>query len=102
LGLSSTPGNSCRCFGLAVKHFRLAKELTQEDLAYLSGLHATAISNLESGNRAPRFSTVWCVAKALEIPRWQLHWMGELLEQDQGESDERDPEGGTESESVGA
>lgn len=67
--------------------------MTQEDLADLSGLHATAISMLESGHREPRFNTVWQIAKGLEIPRWQLDWMGELLELEQEEPGEHDPEG---------
>jgi transcriptional regulator with XRE-family HTH domain len=91
--LSSTPGNSRRGFGLAVRHFRLAKGLTQEDLADLTELHVTAISKIESGKRDPRFSTVWRVASGLEVPRWQLALTGELFEWEPGKPDDGEPEG---------
>jgi transcriptional regulator with XRE-family HTH domain len=67
--------------------------MTQEDLADLTDLHATAISKIESGKRDPRFSTVWRVASGLEIPRWQLELTGELFELEQGESDGRGSRG---------
>jgi transcriptional regulator with XRE-family HTH domain len=90
--LSFWQGNAHRGFGLAVRHFRLAKELTQEDLAHLTGLHVTAISKIESGKRDPRRSTVWRVARGLEIPRWQLELTGELFELELGEPDDGEPE----------
>jgi transcriptional regulator with XRE-family HTH domain len=91
--LSSPQGNAHRGFGLAVRHYRLAKGLTQEDLAGRTRLHVTAISKIESGKRDPRFSTVLRVAKGLEIPRWQLEMTGELFEWEQGIPDGGDPEG---------
>jgi transcriptional regulator with XRE-family HTH domain len=95
--LSFSQGNAHRGFGRAVRHYRLAKELTQEDLAHLAGLHVTAISKIESGQRDPRFSTVGRVAKGLEIPRWQLDLTGELFERELGELDGCGPEAGAES-----
>jgi transcriptional regulator with XRE-family HTH domain len=91
--LSSTARNARRGFGLAVRHFRLAKELTQEDLAHLADLHVTAISKIESGKRDARFSTVCRVAKGLGIPRWQLDLAAELYELGPEKSDGQEPRG---------
>lgn len=42
--------------------------LSQEALADLAGLHRTAISLLERGERAPRTVTLFCIAGILEVP----------------------------------
>lgn len=54
---------------------RTERGLTQEDLAERSGLHRNQISNLERGssNRAPHvadphLSTIYRVARALDVP----------------------------------
>ena len=39
--------------GLLIKHYRLARNMTQQDLAKLSGVSSSTISKLESGNYIP-------------------------------------------------
>jgi transcriptional regulator with XRE-family HTH domain len=46
--------------------------LSQEDLADLTGLHRTAISLLERGERAPRLVTLFVIAGALKVPPGNL------------------------------
>lgn len=60
--------------GSNLRAARLDLELTQEQLADLSGVHATEVSRIEAGKRDPRVSTVERLANALKIAP------GELLE----------------------
>jgi transcriptional regulator with XRE-family HTH domain len=48
--------------------------MSQEQVAYLSGVHATEVSRIEGGKRDPRVSTVERLAKAVKLNP------GELLE----------------------
>lgn len=48
--------------------------MSQEQVAYLSGVHATEVSRIEGGKRDPRVSTVERLAKAVKLKP------GELLE----------------------
>jgi transcriptional regulator with XRE-family HTH domain len=52
-------------FGERLRARRLAAGLSQEALAFSSGLHRTEISLLERGGRDPRLSTVVRLAAAL-------------------------------------
>src|SRR5690348_3532003 len=55
-------------FGALLKRFRLAKGLTQEDLAEQAGLSARAISDLERGvNHRPHQETLRCLTEALQL-----------------------------------
>ncbi|MDB5312743.1 MAG: anaerobic benzoate catabolism transcriptional regulator [Gemmataceae bacterium] len=53
-------------FGELVRQLRLAAAMSQEDLAHAAGLHATYISRLERGKRAPSIVVVEQLAKALK------------------------------------
>lgn len=55
-----------------LREWRLAKFLTQEELAAKSGITEVSISRIETGIRAPRISTVRRLAEALEISPQQL------------------------------
>ncbi|WP_026919464.1 helix-turn-helix domain-containing protein [Gordonia shandongensis] len=62
-------------FGHRLQTVRKARGLSQEELAHRCGLHRNAVSNLEraTGNSAPhvadpRLSTVYRLAKALDVP----------------------------------
>jgi transcriptional regulator with XRE-family HTH domain len=46
--------------------------LSQEQVADLSGVHATEVSRIEAGKRDPRVSTVERLAKAVELKPGQL------------------------------
>jgi tetratricopeptide (TPR) repeat protein/transcriptional regulator with XRE-family HTH domain len=55
-------------FGVLLRKFRAACRLTQEELAERSGLSVDAIGMLERGTRrAPRSSTIECLAGALKL-----------------------------------
>lgn len=54
---------------------RAAREkagLTQEQLAWASGLHQTEIARIESGRRNPGLDTIFKVARGLEVAPGEL------------------------------
>lgn len=53
--------------GQRIRHYRLAQELSQEDLATISGLHRTYIGGVERGERNIGILNVIRIAKALKI-----------------------------------
>lgn len=55
-------------FGKTVREFRLKKGLSQEELAGLSRLHRTYISDIEGGGRNVSLVNVEKLALALKIP----------------------------------
>lgn len=55
-----------------LKTARKNLQLTQEQVAERSGVHATEVSRIEAGKRDPQVSTVIRLAKALELPPGQL------------------------------
>lgn len=59
-------------FGNNVSRLRKGLGMTQEDLAYASGLHPTAISHIETGNRDTRFMNILKLAAALEVAPGEL------------------------------
>lgn len=56
-----------RLVGTNVRRFRLARELTQERFAELSGLSQQYISDLERGRRNPTVVTLHEIAVALAV-----------------------------------
>jgi len=46
-----------------IKELRLAKRLSQEELSFRSGLHRTALSLIERGERDPKLITLLKVAE---------------------------------------
>ncbi len=55
-------------FGANLKRARRKAWLSQEELAQLTELHRTQISNLETGKRMPRLDTLLKLVCVLEIP----------------------------------
>jgi len=55
-------------FGGVLRELRVKAGLSQEELASQSGLHRTYVSLLERGLRTPSLSTVFSLAKPLNIP----------------------------------
>lgn len=53
--------------GQNIRHFRTARQLSQEDLADLSGLHRTYVGGIERGERNVTILNLVRLAKALEI-----------------------------------
>lgn len=58
--------------GPNLREARLKLELSQEQVAERSGVHATEVSRIEAGKRDPRVSTVERLAKAVQMPPGQL------------------------------
>jgi transcriptional regulator with XRE-family HTH domain len=59
--------------GRNIRKYRLERELSQEQLAFDSGLHRTYISSLERGKRNATIVVLGQVASALKIePDWLL------------------------------
>lgn len=54
-------------FGERLKNFREQKNLTQEELASLSGISARSIQRYENGTNRPRVEAAEKIAKALDI-----------------------------------
>ncbi|HGO5855375.1 TPA: helix-turn-helix domain-containing protein [Mannheimia haemolytica] len=54
-------------FGYKVKKLRLEKELSQEELAFLSGLDRTYISGIENGKRNVSLKALYAIALALDM-----------------------------------
>jgi transcriptional regulator with XRE-family HTH domain len=54
-------------FAERLKTLRIEKQLTQEQLAKLTGLSTSFISSMERGINAPSFETLESLAKALDV-----------------------------------
>lgn len=59
-------------FGEKLKKIRTEKGLSQEKLAFKSGLHRTYISDIERGSRNVSLINIEKIAKALEISNNEL------------------------------
>jgi transcriptional regulator with XRE-family HTH domain len=58
--------------GPRLREARERLELTQEEVAQRSGVHATEVSRIEAGKRDPQVSTLVRLAKAVEVKPGQL------------------------------
>lgn len=54
-------------FGKRIRQLRLAKELTQEELAARAKMHPTYIGGIERGERNVSFDNILKIARALRI-----------------------------------
>lgn len=63
--------------GKAIRHYREAAGLTQEQLAHAIGGHFSDISRLESGDANPTYSTVANVAAGLGVSPSRIFSLGE-------------------------
>ena len=54
--------------GQIVRQFRKARKLTQETLAYESGIKRTHLSHIERGVKHPVIPTLYKLARALDVP----------------------------------
>lgn len=59
-------------FGERVRTFRLARRLSQEQLADHAGLHRTYVSSLERGQRNVGLDNIYALAQALRVQPGQL------------------------------
>lgn len=54
-------------FGKRLKELRALKKMTQEDLAYTSGISLSQIARIETGKINPTICTVNMIAKTLKV-----------------------------------
>ncbi len=59
-------------FGSQLKKLRRSQNISQEELAFRSGLHRTYISSVERGERNISLVNITKLAKALEIEPYKL------------------------------
>jgi len=59
-------------FGKRVRELRLAKGLSQEELAYRAGVHRTYLGGIERGERHPALKHISAIAKALGVSLSEL------------------------------
>lgn len=64
-------------FGERLKELRLSKGLSQEKLAFKSGMHRTYLGGIERGERNPSLKNIVAIAKALGVTLPQLFLFGE-------------------------
>ncbi len=62
----------CKKFGENVKKYRIKQHLSQEQLAELSGLHRTYISDVERGVRSISLYNIEKIANSLQIDIYNL------------------------------
>ena len=61
-----------KVFGTNVRNYRKEKNISQEKLAELSGLHRTYISDIECFRRSISLDNIQKIADALEIKTYKL------------------------------
>lgn len=61
-----------KVFGKNVKKYRKLAKLSQEELAYKSGLHRTYISAIECNRRSISLENIQRIADSLEIETYKL------------------------------
>ncbi len=59
-------------FSKKLKEIRLLKNISQEDLGSMSGLHRTYIGSIERGERNVSIDNIEKIAKALAVESWEL------------------------------
>ena len=65
--MAKTEKQFLKDFGKRLAAVRRAKNLSQEELASRAGLHAVAITYIETGKRLPKLNTVHKLATGLGI-----------------------------------
>lgn len=59
-------------FGERIRELRLARGLSQEKLAFKSGMHRTYLGSIERGERNPSLKNIAAIAEALGVSLSQL------------------------------
>ena len=59
-------------FGERVRELRLARSLSQEELAFKAGLHRTYLGGIERGERNPALKNIAAIAEALGVAIQEL------------------------------
>ncbi len=61
-----------RQFGKRVRELRLARGLSQEEMAFKIGVHRTYLGGIERGERNPSLRNIAAIAMALDITLREL------------------------------
>lgn len=64
--------NIAKSFGKAVRKIRLEKEISQENLAYISGIERSHMGRIERGESHPMLGVVVRISKGLNISPTEL------------------------------
>ena len=64
-------------FGERVRELRVARNLSQEELAFRAGLHRTYLGGIERGERNPALRNIAAIAEALGVAIQELFLFGE-------------------------
>lgn len=64
-------------FGQGVRELRLAKGLSQEELAFRAGVHRTYLGSIDRGQRNPALKNIAAIAEALEVTLPELFSFGQ-------------------------
>lgn len=59
-------------FGNRLRTLRLSQNISQEELAFRSGLHRTYVSSVERGERNISLANISKLAKALDVEPYEL------------------------------
>ncbi len=79
-----------RAIGLAIRQVREDRNLSQERLAELAGLHRTYVSSVEQGHRNISIENIYKIANALGVSITELIQLCEdRLDQPKGSSESR-------------
>jgi transcriptional regulator with XRE-family HTH domain len=56
-----------KLFGRRVSQLRMARGLSQEELAFKASIHRTYLGGIERGERNPALKNIAAIAKALDV-----------------------------------
>jgi transcriptional regulator with XRE-family HTH domain len=77
---SFDPDDSVVALGSTIRFLRVQKELSQEDLALLAGVHPTYLSHIERGQRNLTWTALRKISFALGVPVHELVRLTEEFE----------------------
>lgn len=66
--------NITLAFGKRVRGIRISKNISQEKLAELCGLHPTYIGQLERGEKSPTLDSIYKISNGLEVSVGKLFY----------------------------
>jgi DNA-binding XRE family transcriptional regulator len=70
--LDQDPERASAAFGRRLRTLRNHLDLSQDDLAFATDIHPTAIGRMERGAREPRLTTILRLAHGLDIEPGEL------------------------------
>ena len=68
MGFDEDRSAALKRLGKNIRILRIEREIAQEELATLAGLHRTHMTKIETGQSNPSFLTLCRIARALDAP----------------------------------